>query len=220
MANSLSELGVPQAKSAIILRILTALPSKYASFRMAWDSVAKAEQTLENLHIRLKNLDLMHNPSSSEPDSQAPSNVAFAAGPGHKEQHRHGGGGGKNKSGNNGNQAQNSNSNQKRKGNCNYCSKPGHWARECRSRIRDGLCWRSKRPKVNIGIRRFPGGKSHLMGSPEARGGIIIINRSRVHSRGVWCTRRNVVASFPEGAGITTGPHPRLRGQHECNTTC
>lgn len=140
LANSLAQLGVPQDKTAIISRILTALPSKYASFRMAWDSVAATEQTLENLHIRLRKLDLLNTSSCNEPDSQAPSNVAFAAASGHKEQHRHGGKGGMKKSGNDENQknqGQNNNSNRKRKGNCNYCSKPGHWARECRSRIRD-----------------------------------------------------------------------------------
>ncbi|OXA44556.1 Copia protein [Folsomia candida] len=129
LANALRSLGSPQDSASIIARVLTALPSKYQSFKLAWDSVGKAEQTLENLHVRLQKMEKMETGEQEcSSDSNNPSNVAFFAG---KEQHRHEGKGKKNQGGKN-NKASN-----KKKGACFYCKKDGHHIQECRSRIRD-----------------------------------------------------------------------------------
>src|ERR1051326_6231397 len=59
LAAALAELNVPQADSAIISRVLTALPRKYDNFKMAWDSAAQADKTRENLYMRLKKIEII-----------------------------------------------------------------------------------------------------------------------------------------------------------------
>lgn len=125
LATALASLGVAQADSSIISRVLTALPSKYENFILAWDSVSQTDKTRENLHMRLKKLESMEREKAASASGDGDTNtqnVAFAAG---KEQHRHNGGKKKNEKA------------PKRKGNCNFCGKPGHWERECRQKAKD-----------------------------------------------------------------------------------
>src|SRR5579872_689894 len=66
LAAALAELNVPQSDSAIISRVLTALPRKYDNFKMAWDSAAQADKTRENLYMRLKKIELSNKENEGE----------------------------------------------------------------------------------------------------------------------------------------------------------
>ncbi len=142
LAKALSDMGNKQDESAVVTRIITALPPNYESFRRAWDSVPDDKQTMSALLARLRKEELEEQLKAQE---EPPANAAaFAAGHhrgrhhGHNNHHRQHG------NRNNNNHRENREGKKrmtqdeinalKKRTTCNKCHKVGHWARECRGR--------------------------------------------------------------------------------------
>jgi len=120
LSRALAEMGVPMAESAVVTKIVSALPdSKFKAFKKAWDSVPEHEQKMDRLLSRFRKEEL----EQKEVDGQSvdPSERASAFAAKYKDK----------------NNPHKKKQQPKRKGECNYCKKPGHWERECRRKQAD-----------------------------------------------------------------------------------
>lgn len=113
IAQRLKDLELEQKPQMITAKILSSLPVKFDHVRTAWYAVPRESQTIERLTEHLVNEESLMNLRATERKEDI-TNAVYSLS--------------KAKTYNN------NNSSGKRRGNCNYCHKPGHWARECRKR--------------------------------------------------------------------------------------
>lgn len=118
LTQRLKDMNLEQKEQMIISKILCSLPSKYDHVRTAWYAVPRSDQNIDKLTDHLVNEERLLNLRSAEISDNKINKTAFTAS---KEQRN---GKFKGQSG-------------KKGGKCNYCHKPGHWARECFKRQRD-----------------------------------------------------------------------------------
>ena len=98
-------------ESAILAKIISALPPAYDGFTTSWDSVIKKDQTLQNLKERLLKEEVKVKRKETI-DCAMVSNSTI-------------------------NQEKPKKPIDKKKSKCGYCKKTGHWWRECRKRLAD-----------------------------------------------------------------------------------
>ena len=123
LSRSLAEIGINMDESAVVTKIVSAMPDKHTAFKKAWDSVPDAEQTLSRLLSRLRKEELEQGQVKEETHEDQQPSAFFTKGgkrfrkpcPSDKTPQR-----GSYPKG------------VKKKGNCHNCGKPGHWARECK----------------------------------------------------------------------------------------
>lgn len=126
LAQRLKDMQLEQKEPMVIAKILSSLPVRFDHVRTAWYAVPRESQKLERLTEHLVNEEsLMKLRSNEKLDNTANAVYSVSKGKGNSN----------NNSSSTGKTSNNNNA--KRKGNCNYCRKPGHWARECRKRQKD-----------------------------------------------------------------------------------
>lgn len=121
LAERLKDLGMDLATPIIIAKILSSLPSVFASVRTSWYSVPKAEQKVERLTNHLAN-EVAGMKSRGEISSEFHAEDALFLRTRGTDVNKNNFNGAKSK---------------RKPGSCNYCHKAGHWAKECRIRIND-----------------------------------------------------------------------------------
>lgn len=107
------------SNSAVCSKLISSLPSRYNSFRTAWDSVASDQQTLENLAARLLKEETRMSCDDNETSRLALQVKALQS---KLEATTF---------------KKNNIKELKKNTSCKYCKLKGHWARECRKRIAD-----------------------------------------------------------------------------------
>ena len=116
LARRLKDLGEEPSASSVITKILCSLPPSYRHIVSAWDATPRDQQTLSTLTARLLKEEEMDKQMGSTSTKDIKSDAYFVHG--RRQQHTTG-------------------KETKKKGNCNYCKRPGHWFKECRKRKRD-----------------------------------------------------------------------------------
>lgn len=118
LAHRLKTLGEQIPDSMIITKILMTLPFEYNHFMSAWESTHQDERNLTNLVARLniEEMRMRMQNASLDKHSEGGALAASRDGPRRGENNQYQGRG------------------QRRPGVCYICDKPGHWARECRSK--------------------------------------------------------------------------------------
>lgn len=105
-----------QKEPVVIAKILSSLPEKFDN--VAWYAIPQALQTLDKLNEHLVNEEALLDMRKENATASSNQEVYHAGGK------RNYGKGSKEP------RASQANDNVKR-GNCHYCKKPGHWARDC-----------------------------------------------------------------------------------------
>lgn len=124
LAQRLKNMYFEQKEPMVISKILSSLPAKFDHVRKAWYAVPRAKQNIERLTDHLVNEESLINLRLSDGDNKTASGAAYTASSSKMR-------------GRNNNKGSNKDDKSKRAGKCNYCHKPGHWARECFKRQRD-----------------------------------------------------------------------------------
>jgi len=134
LAQQLRDIGQNIDDVSIMAKILGSLPPKYNAFRTAWDSMDEKRQTLDNLMERL-----IKEESHYSADDDAAS--ALAAMTINKKKTSK-----KKNSSKPPNQSKKKDGDQckKKDGDCYYCGKKGHYARDCRKKKHDNEEKRSR----------------------------------------------------------------------------
>lgn len=104
---SLRDMGETISESSVVSKITTALPKSHEAFQTAWDSVQSSEQTMAYLLQRLKKEEAKRLEGGTQESYQGKGR-AYATRTGGNCQRR-----------------------SRKEDICNYCRKPGHWARDC-----------------------------------------------------------------------------------------
>lgn len=120
LVKQLKDVNETISDSAISSKIINSLPSKYNSFRTAWDSVAFADQTMANLTARLLKEETRMSQSDDEMSRLALQVENLRAKLDEKSRPS---------------KAKRSIDEVKKMTKCNYCKEKGHWARECKKRL-------------------------------------------------------------------------------------
>jgi len=123
IARSLLDIRIPMSSAAVVTKIVSALPdATYGAFKKAWDSVPDAHQTMDRLLARLRKEEL-ETKEFSETETMNQVTAVSSKHKGFQKQEANG--------------QRKSLEKGKRKGKCNNCGIPGHWARECRKPKQD-----------------------------------------------------------------------------------
>lgn len=120
LVKQLKDVNETISNSAICSKIINSLPSKYNSFRTAWDSVSSNQQTLQNLTARLLKEETRMLQSDDEMSRLALQVENLRSKLEEKSQFV---------------KPKRNMNDIKRKTKCNYCKEKGHWARECKKRL-------------------------------------------------------------------------------------
>lgn len=117
MAAGLNDLGEPISDNVLVSKLLASLPTKYSTFRMVWDAMEPARQTLENLQTRL----IREEAALSTTMDDGASALAVS-----KQDHKKKNAGDKKKK------------RLKKNIECYKCHEMGHFARECKNKRQEG----------------------------------------------------------------------------------
>lgn len=144
----LSDLGEKVSDEMVATKIIMSLPPEYSSFSSAWESVNKAERTLENLRARLTieedRLAARGVIETAEALMAKKSNISE-----NKQNKKNG---------------RKYNKNDKSKSKCFSCGEMGHWSRECPNKSSDEqafICNVSTTAKTDVWL--LDSGASHHM---------------------------------------------------------
>lgn len=127
LAQQLRDIGQNIDDVSIMAKILGSLPPKYNAFRTAWDSMDQERQTLDNLMERL-----IKEESQYSTDDDAASALAAMKIEKRKTSGKINGPKWKNQ-----NKKKDRDQNKVNNDDCYYCSKKGHYTRDCRKKKRD-----------------------------------------------------------------------------------
>lgn len=120
LVQQLADVGEKMSDSMVITKVLMTLPEHYSHFYSAWESTAKAEQTLDNLTSRLV-MEEARFKSHQACSGESGSNALMAKKYGHNYK-----------------RSQEKGRQQLKQGKCFVCKKSGHWKRDCPERLMKG----------------------------------------------------------------------------------
>ncbi|KAG5318606.1 POLX protein, partial [Pseudoatta argentina] len=132
IAQRLKDMDMEQKTQVIIAKVLGSLPVKFDHVRTAWYAVPSNMQTIEKLTDHLVNEEILLNSRMSTNGNNKNADAAFLA---RSKRNKAGNPHTNNNIDDNGLQYKSSNF--KRNAQCNYCSKYGHFARDCHKKFFD-----------------------------------------------------------------------------------
>lgn len=126
LAQRLKDMRMEQKEPVVIAKILASLPEKYDNVRTAWYTVPRENQRLDKLTDHLINEEAMLNMRKQEVGANNDREAYYARGKNYNRKFRE-----------NDKRDQKSGThsdNNEKRGNCHFCKKPGHWARDCQAK--------------------------------------------------------------------------------------
>lgn len=122
LCKTLENAGETVSETAVMSKLLSSLPQRFSTFSMAWECTAVNDRTKDNLIARIIREDKRQNDSETTSSVSEALSVKASASDQNKEH-----------------STRNKHKNiaeLKKNTKCNYCHMKGHWARECRKRLK------------------------------------------------------------------------------------